>query len=174
LRAWLERNGVDISAWGSGGTKSVADLWRELENRECVLTDEPPERLVSFTQVIIEIGRRRLFEIRQKLRSGDVRPRNAPPSEKMLPGETPEQTAIRCLWEELGVEAGLRDVVPDSHKVTEKTSFSTSYPGLRTHYVIHEVSVRVSNDLPDTEFTTTEQPSTDHAVETHYWAWREV
>jgi hypothetical protein len=173
LRTWLERNGVDTSAWGSGGTKSVADLWRELENAECALTADPPERLVSFTQVNIEIGGRRLFEVAQKLVSGDVRPRDSPPSEKMIPGETPEQAAIRCLREELGVEACPDDVVPGSHKVPEKSSPSLSYPGLRTHYVMHEVSMRVDG-LPNTEFTTTERSSTDHAVETHYWAWRET
>ena len=173
LKAWLIKNGIDISQWGTGGTKSLANLWDELVNGDIAIQDNPPVRVVGVVKILIRKGDRVLTEVEQELGDGEVgrrRKRWCLPSEKMKPGEKPEDAALRCLKEELGLDE--QDVI--SLKFTHekvKESDSPSYPGLSTQYTFVTIEARV-NGLPDTDFWR-ENTAYQHGdpVYRQHWGW---
>jgi len=171
LRTWLTAHGIRCETWGRDGTKSVRSLWNEIAAGETRLSPDPPMREVAVVSVLIEAGGRRLTEVRQLMADGTVRERNAWPSEKLLPGETPVAAALRCLVEELRVDARDVTVAAEPLSTTVEQLDSPSYPGLPTRYTLHTVAATVP-DLPSTAFTTEEAPGTgEAAVRTHYWEW---
>ncbi len=170
LQAWLHKNGIDTSQWGIGVHKSIGDLWREYRSGESVLREDPPGRATSIVTVIIRRGGRILIEAEQTMTGGRRRGRDAPPMEKMKPGESVRQAALRCVREELGIvvdDAG--DVPASEEKAVTEQRFSVSYPGLPTHYTFYEHELDVPG-LPDGPFTTEEAGD---AVKAHLWQWRE-
>jgi hypothetical protein len=94
LNDWLTAKGIDTTCWGSGGAKSVENLWCELAEGESQLQDEPPLRLVQIVNVLIRAGNRLLVEAGQEFGESQYRYRGMPPSEKLKPGESPVQAAI--------------------------------------------------------------------------------
>jgi hypothetical protein len=173
LTAWLQAHQVDITTWGQGGAKSVEDLWREVQQAESALYQEAPLRRVQVVELFIEDGGCRLIEAAQILNSGQVRRRNQPPSEKMLPGEDPFATARRCLAEELAITEEAHICFPEQ-QVRERHELieSTSYPGLVTGFTFYRVAVQVHN-LPPADFTTTNAAhSHGDPVVAHHWRWR--
>jgi hypothetical protein len=172
LHDLLAGAGIPVQRWGAAGTKPVADLWTELETGESALTtDSPPERLVSCVELTIRQDGRTLLEVAQLLANGELRERNALPAEKMLPGETPEAAAFRCVEEELGVPRADCRIAPGTYRTSRNTRHATSYPGLTTHYVVHTVEIEVPG-LPATEFSTPESDgSGDATIVAHYWDW---
>jgi hypothetical protein len=172
LRFWLANQGIPLSRWGTGPTKSVADLWSELQCGESVLTADPPQRHVRAVAVIIRRNDAILIEAAQTFRTGISRERSIPPTEKMLSGESVETAAIRCVQEELGITLDERALVPGTHTVAENERYSQSFPELLSRYTVHEVEIRVPG-LPDTPFSTKESlDGTDTAIQDHYWEWR--
>lgn len=163
LRAWLHGHGIDTSTW----VKSVGDLWKEVVNGETVFDDDPPARAISVVRVVIRQGGNVLFEVGQVFDGGEVRERNALPSEKMKPGETVTQAAIRCVREELGITVPERAARPDE-RPTVKSESSPSYAGLPTRYTFYDCEVDVPG-LPDAPFTTREHGD---AARIHQWEWR--
>lgn len=172
LEDWLIARGIDLSTWGQGSAKSVENLWNELESGEAYLQDNPVMRVLPVTQVIIRKGRDMLIEAEQEFADQRRRIRNYPPSEKMKPGETYEQAAVRCLQEELGLEQDQIEILTATHYCRLKEHESLSYPGLWTRYIFHTVEARVRG-LPETDFATLEAVENDKdAVRKHYWIWR--
>ncbi|MCI3277772.1 NUDIX hydrolase [Streptomyces cylindrosporus] len=172
LREWLAAQGVPYDTWGRDGTKSVRRLWEEIAAGETWLSSGPPLREVAVVSVTIETAGRRLTEVRQLMADGAVRERDSPPTEKMLPGETPEAAALRCIAEELGVDPDAVTITARAPFPTVEQSDSPSYPGLPSRYHLHTVTAEVPG-LPLTPFTTEEAPGHgDAAVRTHYWEWR--
>lgn len=169
LRDWLDRHGIDMSAWGTGQYKSLGDLWTEYRNGETVFIEDPPCRNTSFVKVFIRNGSRLLFEVGQVLANGKRRSRDAVPAEKMKPGETTRQAALRCVREELGVAVEEPACKCDESPASVKVSVSPSYPGLPTRYTYFECEVDVPG-LPDGSFETDEEGD---AVSRHLWEWRE-
>lgn len=170
LEEWLRSRQVDVDAWGTGGSKTVATLWEELQRGESQLQEVPLRRLVRVVRVIIRRGDRVLVEVAQELDDGRRRYRRQAPSEKLRPAEEPEGAAVRCLAEELGVT---RDVhlVPDSTRRWERERESVSYPGLRTCYCFFSVEAGVRG-LPDHPFSTWEKaPGPGEPVHRHFWEW---
>jgi len=161
LRAWLRGLGIDTSTW----VKSVRDLWKEYVNGETTFADGA--RLISVVRVVIRSGDRVLFEVGQELDGGERRTRNALPSEKMKPGESVRQAALRCVREELGVTVGAEAARPDETPTVEVVA-SPSYAGLPTRYTFYECEVDVPG-LPDGPFPTREDGD---AVSVHHWEWR--
>ncbi|MBX3014213.1 MAG: hypothetical protein KF832_22010 [Caldilineaceae bacterium] len=173
LAAWLEARQINTDAWGQDNAKSVVDLWHEIQQAESTLHDEAPLRRVQVVELDVRAENRQLIEAAQLFASGQVRHRNHPPSEKMLPGEDPFATARRCLAEELGIAEAARIHFPPQTVEPRVTIVdSTSYPGLLTQFTFYTVCVHVAN-LPTTEFTT---PNAAHAhgdpVVAHRWQWR--
>jgi len=168
LRDWLHGHGIDTSAWGTGEYKSLGDLWAEYRNGETVFTDDPPCRNTSVVKVFIRDGDRLLFEVEQVLAGGERRPRDSVPAEKMKPGETVRQAALRCVREELGIAIDDDASGCGESPVSVQVRISPSYPGLKTRYTYFECEVDVPG-LPEGRFTTGEAGD---AVSEHVWQWR--
>jgi len=172
LREWLTRQGIPHETWGVGGSKSVRHLWNEISTGESTLSQNPPLRQLSVVSLSIQVGGKQLTEAGQLMANGAVRERNSPPTEKMKPGETVTAAALRCVAEELRVDASAVTVAPEPESVAVEQLESPSYPGLPTSYRLYTIAAEVRG-LPSTSFTTEEAPSgSDAPVTTHYWEWR--
>ena len=172
LQEWLARHGIPCDAWGRDGTKPVTRLWEEILAGETWLSEDPPLRQVAVVSVTVEANGKQLTEVRQLMADGAVRERNSPPTEKMKPGESAVAAALRCMVEELRVDARDVSVAAEPVSMTVEEVESPSYPGLPTRYLLHTVAASVPG-LPATRFTTEEAPGAgDAAVRTHYWEWR--
>ena len=175
LALWLQGHQINLDHWGQQGAKSVEDLWREVQHAESLLYAEAPLRRVRVVELVVQDGDRQLIEAAQTLVSGQVRRRNHPPSEKMLPDEEPFGTAQRCLVEELGIDDAT-DVRFPPQQIRERQELvdSASYPGLITQFTFYQVVVQVQH-LPATDFTTT---NAAHAhgdpVIAHHWHWQRL
>jgi hypothetical protein len=174
LADWLAVNGVDTSQWGVGNAKTVADLWLELAQGDCVLETDPIRRWVEVVRVLFWQNGRLLLEIEQLLENGRSRHRYRPPSEKLKPGESHLTAAHRCLYEELGLRDDQFQLDIDSHRRHETADISPSYPNLLTNYVFHDIEAH-SDHLPDHAFW---HDNVAHAqgdpVLRHLWDWRPV
>ena len=175
LAAWLQTHHIDTTTWGQGAAKTIDDLWRETQQAESALYPEAPLRRVQVVELFIEMAGRQLIEAEQRLVSGQVRRRNQPPSEKMLPGEDPIATARRCLAEELEITDVAHIYFPPQ-QVRERQLLveSVSYPGLVTQFTFYRVTVQV-HQLPDTDFTTINAAySHGDPVISHLWRWKMI
>ncbi|MCE7986186.1 MAG: hypothetical protein DYG89_33840 [Caldilinea sp. CFX5] len=173
LAAWLHAQQIDTTTWGQGAAKTVTDLWREIQQAESTLYPEAPWRRVQVVELLITADGRQLMEAEQLLTSGQVRRRNQPPSEKMLPGEDPFATARRCLAEELTItDEGRIHFPPQQVRERQLLVESASYPGLVTQFTFYQVTVHVQA-LPDTPFTTTNAAHLHgDPVVAHHWRWQ--
>ncbi len=172
LNDWLTAKGIDTTCWGSGGAKSVENLWSELAEGESQLQDEPPLRLVQIVNVLIRAGNRLLVEAGQEFGENQYRYRGMPPSEKLKPGEGPVQAAIRCLEEEMEVSPSRVKILSWTPEPKQLLQEAHSYPGLPTNYIRYEVEARVDG-LPRRPFSTTETAHDDgDPVKNHQWLWQ--
>lgn len=195
LSDWLEPRlpSDSFAAWGvRPGTKNVHNLWLELSEGETSITDStPPVRTVNVVTVRV-IGKdgRILVEAQQELSDGSVRERSRPLSEKMKPGETPDEAVFRAVKEELGsIFDGEDDVVhrikilPGSYSRRVEEKNSMSYPGLPARYALHSVDATVQG-LPEEDFYTEEKEYAGGesmeetraagkavTVKRHHWKW---
>jgi ADP-ribose pyrophosphatase YjhB (NUDIX family) len=167
LTDFLSATGIDTSSWGSGATKTVIDLWREIAEGATTIQFGRVQRTVSVVRVMIRRGECVLFETHQMLANGFVRRRYRLPAEKVRHQESYVDAAKRCLREELSLES---DVHARSHTQREETRESPSYPGLSTRYVVNTVDAEASS-LPDCDFSTDEAELGAHDVVRHYWTW---
>lgn len=178
LREWLEAAGVGTGAWGQGASKSVDMLWEEVQEGESSLQREPgaaPLRVVQVLNVVIRNSQGQvLTEAEQVLPSGSRRARGLTLSEKLLLGEGWEAAVARAIREELGPvlpPAPQIGIDRQSYRQEVEERESQSYPGLRSKYVCHRVSVlNLGQELPQGSFTTSEQRS-DGLLQ-HVWEWR--
>ena len=171
LASFLQAHQINLSPWGAGNAKSVADLWQELQVGDAQLQANPLHRIVHIVTVIIRRGDQQLFEIEQLLKDGRTRRRNLPPSEKMKANENYEQAARRCLQEELGVSAESIHIMPNTHSLKTETSESHSYPTLTATYHIHAIQAQIPS-LPNEPFETHNAASAEgDPVVTQRWAW---
>ena len=173
LQAWLEAQDIDLSQWGLNDAKTVASLWAELQDGDCVLQADPPLRISHIAQVIISRGEKLLIEAEQELGDGRHRSRLIPPSEKMQPGEDVVAAAWRCLQEELNVGQDGATLYPLTYRQRTHEIDSLSYPGLRTRYIFHRLDADVPG-LPDEDFWRDNQAfSPGDPVRRQRWSWRE-
>ncbi len=172
LEALLAANGIDTAVWGTGTTKSVDNLWHEVQRGESVIRQDPLRRVLSgVVQVIIRRQGLLLLDAEQILLNGQKRVRNIPPSEKMHPHETYLEAAIRCLQEELSIPRENICILEETHQEVHESRYSWSFPGLLSVYPVHKVEALVSG-LPAYDFWTLEHAdSSDDTVGRHYWVW---
>lgn len=172
LRRWLRTRAIDLSAWGKGAAKTVGDLWVEIEKGESVIHDEPPLRAVQVVRVVVRRERQILIEAYQGFTSGRRRARGRPPSEKMRPGESYTNAALRCLHEELGVTRDRVHLKQETYHRKVWEGDPDSYPGLCTRYTFHIVDASVQG-LPHHDFHTEERATgPGEPIGVHYWEWR--
>lgn len=145
LRSLLKRHGVNYADWGTGYTKTLQDLMKEIRLGESVLMVKRGKlvRQVRHAQVnitcVIDGVLHKLVEERQVFANGAERPREGgrSVSEKIQAGESPKAAAIRCIGEELGLltftgEGLVRD--PNRPRKRRKNS-AVSYPGLAVEHI---------------------------------------
>ncbi|KAJ0971045.1 hypothetical protein J5N97_019004 [Dioscorea zingiberensis] len=183
LRPRLPPSALD--SWGvSPGSKTLYNLFRELSLGESSLLPQdhpaPPLRCVHVATVKIYNQRGAiLVESHQLLSDGTVRTRGRPPSEKMLPGESVEEAAVRAVREEIGgMEVKIR---AGTYKIRVEERVSASYPGLPARYVLHSVEAEVVGLPEEGEFSTEETGECDEdgngvagktlCVRRHFWKW---
>jgi hypothetical protein len=172
LSVWLTAKGINVSRWGAGGRKSVANLWDEIVNGETYIQDDPPLRMVNVTQVIVRKGNRFLREVEQEFGDGTCRPRNNPPSEKMMHDESCTEAALRCLEEELGINKHNVTFVTAGCRQEQKVLESPSYPGLLSQYTFYIVEADVKG-LPDTDFWRDNSAfGQGDPIKRQHWVWR--
>ena len=166
----LARNGIDVSSWSTGAAKGLAELYSEAAAGESQFEKCRVLRKVSVVVLLIRCDNRVLIELEQELSDGRHRARDFPPSDKLLPQESIEQGAARCLQEELGITSRYR-IMPSANQ-QQCIKESQSYPGLLTWYTFHFVEASV-DELPSDDFwraNTTSSPA-DPVVK-HRWGWR--
>jgi hypothetical protein len=174
LRDSLASNGIELAQWGIGDAKTVESLWTEMLSGETYLQADPLCRvLAGVVQVIIRrYDGRILIEEEQVLSDGRRRHRDIPPSEKMLPGESYQDTALRCLKEELHLNPVRARILPETHAMRQELRSSWSYPGLRSLYTIHRVEVRAPEVLTHNFRTSEVNNPGEGFVKEHLWAWK--
>lgn len=169
---WLAASGISTVKWGEGQTKTVQHLWQEWLNGEFAFQNDPPMRLINVLQLQVQRDGQQLVEAEQELTNGERRFRNQLPSEKMKRGEDYLAAALRCCYEELGVEAQEVVLLPQTYYQWEETAESPSYPGLITHYIFHAVQAVIAG-LPTTDFWCDNHAHTaGDPVKRHRWAWK--
>lgn len=171
LQAMLQSQGINYNNWGKGTSKSLDNLWEEIEGGETSIQDNPFLRVVEVVQVLIYKEGKMLIEYEQEFKDGRKRLRNKPPSEKMKPGENYIEAAVRCLVEELEMEKEDITIFKDSYSKKITTINSPSYPELKTRYILHTVNGKVTG-LPNDEFWTSETSHNEtDAISRHHWIW---
>ena len=173
LNDWLLAHGIDTSTWGqSSKTKTVANLWAEIQRGETRLQMDPPLRHVQVVRVLVRRGDEVLIEARQLFRDGRDRLRNRLPSEKLKPGEDPLHAARRCLEEEMAIPPEKITIYPNTYRTRLVETGSDSYPGLPCRYEFHLVEAAVPG-LPSGSLSTEEQASgPGDPVSQHFWEWQ--
>jgi hypothetical protein len=172
LERWLLSKAIDLSTWGQGAAKNIADLWAEVKKGESILRDESPLRHVQAVRVVVRREHKVLIEAYQGFTSGRRRARGRPPSEKMHPDESYIEAALRCLHEELGVTSERVHLRHDTYRRKVSEGLPDSYPGLCTRYTFHIVDANVRG-LPRHDFHTQEQSTgPGEPIGIHYWEWR--
>lgn len=171
LYAWLQQQNIDVTQWGRGAAKSLAHLWRELQNGDAVIKTQPTLRIVNVVQVVIRRDDLILLEKAQEFGDGQMRYRNQPPSEKMRIGEDYLAAARRGLLEELGVASDDVAFFQDSYRQRHAVIESPSYPGLPTQYTFHQIEAAVST-LPATDFWRDNASYVKgDPIKRHHWGW---
>jgi hypothetical protein len=170
----LEDHNIDHTSWGQGATKTLEQLFTEVQDHESRLI-EPRDtsvlgRMVRVAGVDITAhidGKRlRLYEKEQVFHhDGSTRKRKLATSisEKIAGDELPEEAAIRGIHEELGVTyGGLLTHIAERLVIRES---SDSYPGLFSVYRTHTFAAQFSSQEYREEYTEV-QPD-----KTTYFAW---
>ncbi|MHB8134609.1 MAG: hypothetical protein ACYDH1_10345 [Anaerolineaceae bacterium] len=172
LIQWLNRFNISQLNWGLNQTKTVNNLFDEIQKGECWLVENIPVRVVSVVQLLIYQNGFLLIEKEQLLCDDRVRIRLIPPSEKMKENEDWKSAAYRCLEEELQISADKATILPLDVKAKIRNKISFSYPGLRSKYYLYQVQALVQS-LPTDEFWTTEKTEIGitKVINKHKWGW---
>ena len=154
LKLLLDQYNIDYSSWGKGSSKNVNSLFNEIKNKECSIEiiDGEPVRSVEVATLMITYKGQKLKEDYQKFTDGRVRRRNNPSScsEKMLMGENQVDAALRCMKEELGIDAKASQL-RNYRSEESKNRDSMSYPGLRMDAIGHKYDCELTDDQYDEE-----------------------
>lgn len=142
LVALLTSKELDVAAFGKGPTKTMDQLYSELQAGECVLEVLPDGRLLRLVRVVrvlvcvrVLFKTKVLVERRQRLQNGAWRDRNMILAGKCGAGEAPLAAAQREMAEELGTGfPAVRWHEKPVEDYVDKPKPSSSYPGLMSTY----------------------------------------
>lgn len=138
LNSYLRARGIDTASWGTGESKTLGHLFEEVCSGESELVETKDRKLLRLVRGVginvfcqTRTGILKLLEEKQVFADGRIRIRNLSTSigEKLKPGESPEEGALRALKEELKIytEYSFSNFEERNWEVK-----STSFPGLRT------------------------------------------
>lgn len=142
LRSYLKSEGLPVDEWGQDEAKTVGHLFNELAGNECILVRTPEGLVRKVVTVNVRVyynspdGKRLyLKEIEQIFTDGRKRSRSWftwSISEKLNPGETPQNAVARAFKEELKISTSVKT---RSAEVEINRLTSPSFPGLSSEYV---------------------------------------
>lgn len=191
FNSFLQYYGVDLSAFDSSKARSLRDLWLEviwqttnLEKYPCA--DGPDgfriKRLVKLLAVKLEASIN--GETRHLMLSSEDHRKNLNQrlTTKMFSDEGDEDSLVRCMMQNFGMKPG---TVWNHMSITEATQHeevkdSPTYPGLRTFYDIHTLTVCIHYPnspelaiigLPDAQDFKTERAGTALQKQVRTWIW---
>ncbi|MDO8590617.1 MAG: hypothetical protein Q7R65_01420 [bacterium] len=175
LKQQLTDSGIDFSSWGTGKTKTMEHLLKEIEEGETELVSENGTlvRKVTFGASRVYYtapdGKKyQLIEDKQVFKDGRERRRkmNDAVLEKMKRGEDTTRAMERGMQEELGLSGNIELNKIDAR---ERRDISDSYPGLTTLYSEHHFEATLSDEQhkPEGYIEKQEDKST-------FFIWREV
>eukprot|EP01023_Acetabularia_acetabulum_P023116 TRINITY_DN2269_c0_g1_i1.p1 TRINITY_DN2269_c0_g1~~TRINITY_DN2269_c0_g1_i1.p1 ORF type:complete len:227 (-),score=5.77 TRINITY_DN2269_c0_g1_i1:309-989(-) len=181
LTLWLNQNGIDTSAWGHGATKTVEELFEEVQLGESSLQlCELGTALRCVRIAVVEIKNQNgqiLTEYKQVLPNGHERFRGLKLSEKLLQDEHWEQGVRRGVLEELGPAISdsqniLQNLtlIPESYQQQYEERVSNSYLGLKSRYECNQITAYLSCIPQSGQFVTQEQRP--NGILTTHWRWQ--
>jgi hypothetical protein len=155
LKGILQDFKIDIDQWGKEKAKNMEDLYDEITQGETILASFENKESTDLTRIVevvaIDVfdptGRLKLKEQKQTFADGRTRLRvqKHSVSEKVKPEDTDHYaTALRALYEELGISADVTQIKYIGKKT--EVQESSSYPGLKTCYQIHHFIVQLNNN----------------------------
>lgn len=161
LMQTLESNGIDMTAWSA---EAFAQLYTEV-HESGTATLEKKDDVLLRTMRIVKIWVHaailtydHVLVMKMKVQNGksDERDRDKPVSMQMV-GNDWEANMQEALCRRLGMAKVLQDrflrVDSSSYKFSEEMANSRSFPGLKTVYLINEVTVHVTDPThPDLHF----------------------
>jgi len=145
--------GTDVTVWGKAESKTINDLWQELQKKECRILLEASGPVRETIAVVADISERenpsrgQLRELEQTLKDGRTRKRDVMPGGHAFIDEPPASCLARELEEEIGLLPGQYGFSLINMFIEVKDS--PSYPGLPTRYFKHVFKVFLGTSCPD-------------------------
>jgi len=153
LMQYLSDNNVDVSKWGEGTARSVAEFSEELVKGESALLKQDNGRIVRVVDIVVlqikkttEEGTFVLREIEEKV-GEKASALDRLPAAKRRADEHPFASARRMISKYLHMDNNTVTIDPDDVKVSQEEQESTSYPGLLSVYRKRYMTA-VVHDLP--------------------------
>merc|ERR1740121_534168 len=140
LNQYLIDNNVDVSNWGQGTAKSVADFSEELVKGESTLHRQESGRIVRLVDIVVlklvKAGVGQEFILREiEENVGDrVMRLDRLSATKRRADEHPFSAARRLISKYLHIDENAVNIDPDDVRIVEEEQESTSYPGLVSVY----------------------------------------
>jgi hypothetical protein len=174
LLSLLKKYNIPLEKWGTGVYKTPKHLWKELQEKECVLSERDGKlyRDVDFVGARILYKKDgvnyRLWEDRAKVKDGRIRIRPIEHSmaEKFKSGENPINSLIRGMEEELGIK--LKD---NQFTYYNKDRFENNgdYPGIHSFHNGYFYLITLTDSQFNPEGYVEKQSD-----KTIYFVWRKV
>ena len=176
----LREHGVAVEHWtGEKGTKTVHDLFHEIENGETEVEFSETGEVLRIVHVVAgditfydpETGKTcRLKEDKQVSKmDGSIKHRpelHGAVAEKMKVGEDPREATLRGIHEELGISG---DFEIGDEELIQETRHTPTYPGLTSQYRIHRVPVKIDKASFIQNGYSEEQPT-----KINYFVWEDI
>lgn len=176
LRQHIEASGVDLSSWGTGKSKSLEGLQKEIENgKSQLILNENGQILRKVSVAKAEIFYKspegktlRLTEEKRLFSDGRERVRDIAHSlsKKMRKNQTPQSALKGAFAKKLGITEPLNF---EEINVVEDTNLSPSYPGLRSVYIFYNFRIVLNAEQYKAEGYIGRQ--TDKVT---YYTWKEI
>jgi len=141
LFQYLTDNNVDVSKWGEGTARSVAEFSEELVKGESALLRQESGRIVRVVDIVVlklvktsaDGSTQVLREVEEKV-SSKTSALDRLPATKRRADEHPFAAARRMISKYLHMDNNTVTLDPDDVKVSQEEQESTSYPGLLSLY----------------------------------------
>jgi hypothetical protein len=175
LELLLLNHEIDTSLYGKKGSKSLLQLFKEVQEGETVFTEENGNliRNVAVANVCLIKNNKVLIEAKQLIHALNTeRKRYMLLAEKCYPEELTDTSygvVKRALYEELGIKnfdaQDIRKVVSEIN-----VTISMSYPGLETKYSSTTYFINNDYGIPDNRVFTEYNPNGTARI-TAWWSW---
>lgn len=155
VKELLLKYNIPIQTWGQGNAKTLADLEKEIAEKESALEEDNGRLFRRTTNLYVDIycfhpitfETLKLREDRQEFKDGRIRRRRMKGSlaEKMKPGEERDDAVYRAIKEELGIPSeGVVQFIINTWKSWEEEIDSPAFPGLTAKFECYKVNVEIS------------------------------